>query len=247
MVFALVLVSVVVGAVAQRIAGMGFALVVSPALVLLLGPYDGVLIVNLCAALWAGMLVGRVWRDIEWRRLFGLAVPAVIAIVPASLIATVIPAAALELTVGVVIIVGIVVSIAVARTTEAADGIVPMIGAGTVSGLMGTLAGVSGPAIGVYAVATRWPHRNFAATAQPYFFIVGLASLVTKLIISGGRAPALEAWQWAAIVVTLLCALGVSELLHARVPEWLGRNAVIVLALAGGIATLIHGISDATS
>ncbi len=39
---ALVLAAVFVGAVAQRVTGLGFALVVSPVLVILLGPFDGV-------------------------------------------------------------------------------------------------------------------------------------------------------------------------------------------------------------
>jgi hypothetical protein len=36
-------VAVMAGAIAQRVSGMGFALVVAPVLVLLIGPFDGVL------------------------------------------------------------------------------------------------------------------------------------------------------------------------------------------------------------
>jgi uncharacterized membrane protein YfcA len=50
-VIAPVLVAVFVGAVAQRVTGLGFALVVAPVLVILLGPFDGVMIVNLCSVL----------------------------------------------------------------------------------------------------------------------------------------------------------------------------------------------------
>ena len=45
--FVLVLIAVIAGALAQRIAGLGFGLLVSPVLVVLLGPFDGVMIINL--------------------------------------------------------------------------------------------------------------------------------------------------------------------------------------------------------
>ena len=37
---------IVIGAIAQRVAGLGFALVVAPLFVITFGPYDGVLLIN---------------------------------------------------------------------------------------------------------------------------------------------------------------------------------------------------------
>jgi uncharacterized protein len=239
--FALVLLSVVVGAITQRVAGMGFGLVVTPALVLLLGPYDGVVVVNLGGALVAGILIFRVWGDIDWRRYAGLAVAAIVAIIPGSVLALVLPEAALEVTIGALIIVGVIVSIRVGQTTPASHGGALLIAAGATSGLMGTLAGVSGPPIGVYAIATRWPHRTFAATTQPYFLTVSIAALVTKQVISGDQPSALDPWQWAAIIGAVVLALAASEVFYRRIPERWARRAVIGLALLGGVATLIHG------
>ena len=68
------------GAIAQRVSGMGFALVVAPVLVLLIGPFDGVLMVNICGAASALMVVTRVWREISWKHYFLLAIPAVAAL-----------------------------------------------------------------------------------------------------------------------------------------------------------------------
>ena len=44
----LVIAAVLIGSSMQRITGMGFALVAAPFLVLLLGPIDGVIVVNVC-------------------------------------------------------------------------------------------------------------------------------------------------------------------------------------------------------
>jgi len=64
----LVLAAVVMGAGMQRITGMGFALVAAPFLVLLLGPVEGVVLVNLCGAVTAGAIIFRVVRDIDFAK-----------------------------------------------------------------------------------------------------------------------------------------------------------------------------------
>jgi uncharacterized membrane protein YfcA len=73
--FAVVLIAVVAGAMAQRVAGLGFGLMVSPVLVVLLGPLDGVMIVNACGATSSLLILFRVWRDVDWWRYLGLIVP----------------------------------------------------------------------------------------------------------------------------------------------------------------------------
>lgn len=77
----LVLGAVVMGAGMQRITGMGFALVAAPFLVLLLGPVEGVVLVNVCGAVTAGAIIVRVVRDIDWKRYAALTASAVLGIV----------------------------------------------------------------------------------------------------------------------------------------------------------------------
>lgn len=240
--FALVLVAVLVGALSQRVAGMGFALVASPVLVLAMGPFDGVLVANLCGALSSAILLTRVWSRIEWRRFVGLAIPAVLAVVPGALIAATLPVHALEVTIGVLILIALSLSLIASRAGFEARGPVPVAIAGTASGLMSAISATSGPPISVYAIASRWPQRSFAATMQPYFVVVGLTSLVVKVGFDGWRTPALEWWQWAEIVAALLIALVVGEFVHHRVSERAARIAVIIISVAGAISAILHGI-----
>ena len=181
--------SVLVGAMAQRITGMGFALIAAPALVILLGPFDGVVIVNLCAVLSSLLILPRVWRHIEWRRFGWLTVPALVGTVAGALLAVHVSAPLLQVGVGVLVIVALTVSLVVTRTSHVATR-APLrrIIAGAASGVMNAAAGVGGPALSVYAVATRWPQVAFAATAQPYFVVIGVASLVGKLGATGWAA-----------------------------------------------------------
>ena len=238
---ALIALSVVIGAVSQRITGMGFALVASPLVVILLGPFDGVLVVNLLGVLSAALIIPRVWRHIEWRTLAWLSIPAVVAIVPGSLLVTRLPGAVMQLGVGILVIVALTATLLIRRAKHIVPARPAAIVAGAASGFMNTAAGVGGPAISIYAVIMRWPQVNFAATLQPYFVIVGTASLVTKAVFSGGQIPELDAVSWIVIVSSLLAGLGLGEVLNKHVSHRVARIAVIIVAYIGGTVAVIDG------
>jgi hypothetical protein len=220
---------------------MGFALVASPLVVILLGPFDGVLVVNLCGVVSSLLIIPRVWRHIEWRTLAWLAIPAVAAIIPGSLLVTRLPGAVMQLGVGVLVLVALTATLLITR----ADHIVPArpaaVVAGAASGFMNTAAGVGGPAISIYAVTMRWPQVNFAATLQPYFVIVGSTSLITKTIFSGGQLPELDAVSWIVIVGSLLAGLALGEVLNRYISHRVARIAVIIVAYIGGTVAVIDG------
>lgn len=58
--FILALAAIVVSAMAQRVAGLGFAMLLAPFLVLLFGPHSGILLVNLLGAISSGIMFVRV-------------------------------------------------------------------------------------------------------------------------------------------------------------------------------------------
>jgi uncharacterized protein len=239
----LVVASVVLGALAQRITGMGFALVVSPALVLLLGPFDGVLIVNACGALSAAFVLTRVWRDVDWGRYLLLVVPAIVAIIPGAILATALPANVLEISVGILLIVALTASLLIARTSVILRGPLPAIGGGALSGFMNAVAGIGGPGVSIYAVLSRWNQAAFAATLQPYFLTVGLVSLGSKLAFSGGQLPGLDWWEWVLLVIALIVGLILGELVGKRLSGRAARIAVIVIAYVGSAIAILHGVT----
>ena len=238
---ALVALAVVVGALSQRITGMGFALVASPLIVILLGPFDGVLVVNLCGVVSSLLIIPRVWRHIEWRTLAWLSIPAIIAIVPGSLLVTRLPGAIMQLGIGVLVIVALTATLLITRAEHIVPARPAAIVAGAASGFMNTAAGVGGPALSIYAVIMRWPQVNFAATLQPYFVLAGTAALTTKTVFSGGQLPELDAASWIAIVASLLVGLTLGEVLNRHVSHRAARIAVIIVAYAGGTVAVIDG------
>ena len=228
------------GASTQRISGVGFALVASPFLVMILGPFNGVIVVNVFGTLTALLVFVQVFRQVEYRRVLAMMVPAVIAVLPGAWVAANVPSNVLSILIGTMVLLALAASLTL-REPAFLQGRFGAAAAGFVSGFMNVTAGVGGPAVTAYALATRWKHMAFATSVQLYFFCVGLASLAAK-----HSMPALDGWQWLACAAALVCGIILGNLLGPRIPAKASRAAVIVLAFAGATMLLVKGIAAFT-
>jgi uncharacterized protein len=226
---------VAVGAVTQRVTGIGFALVAAPLLVLAAGPFDGIILSNLLGLIVCAVVLASTWRDVEWRRGALLAVPALAAIPLGAYVARTMPGPLLLIVIGVIVLVALGLAQLSSRA-RVLHGTTGAIGAGAASGFMNVTAGVGGPAMVLYAVSTRWDHRRFVATFQFYSVMVNLASLLSK----GG--PQLPFSAVAISVGALAVGLFLGELLSRRIPAEQAGRAVILLAMAGALATVVKGV-----
>lgn len=235
---------VVLGAVLQRVTGLGFALVVSPVIALLLGPEEGVLVVNACAVLSSAVLTVRLRREVDWRRWARLLPGALLGVVLGALLTVAAERPVLEVLVGSLALLGLAVSAFGARVHRARrDGGLPAAGAaGFASGVMNASAGVGGPAIIVYAMAVGWEQRSLAATLQPYFVAVASGSIVAKLIAGASFAGLLRP-ETLLLVPALAAGLLLGELLAPRVPARTARTVLLVVAALGSAAIIVHGAS----
>ncbi|NJC21656.1 hypothetical protein BJ994_000732 [Arthrobacter pigmenti] len=242
--FLLVLGLILVGAVAQRIAGLGFALLVSPFLVLILGPHEGVLLINICGVVSSALIVPRVWRDIDWSMFRWLTVPAVFGSVAGSIAAAALPSAPLAVTVGAVVLVALTLSLVMQRSSVVVAGNVPKAVAGISAGLTNSMAGVGGPAVSAYALLSRWPQRPFAATLQPFFAVIGTVTVTVKLLIDPTQVPPLDAWMWVVIPLTIVVGIFAGEQLARFIRDRHARFAVIIIAFLGAATAFVNGIFD---
>lgn len=240
---AIVIIAIFFGAVAQRTTGMGFALVVSPFLVLLLGPFDGVIMVNLASVVSALIVLATVWRDVDVRAYAWLAAAALVGVVPGAFLAARVDPAALETIVGAVLLVSLTASLLIARLPITLSGNTPRLVAGFVSGLMNAGAGVGGPAVSAYGILSRWPQRQFAATLQPYFATVGSASVAAKLVIASGSLPDLGPAGWGLAAIALVAGVAVGTVAARRIRVQWARLAVIIIAFAGAAVAFVTGIA----
>ena len=110
---------------------------------------------------------------------------------------------------------------------------------------MSATAGAGGPGVAVYSVLTRWEHRSFAATIQPFFVSLGVTSFVTKILLSEQGLPDYEWWVWPLIISCTLVGLTLGEWVSRFVSVRVARISVIAISYVGGLAAIVDGLFDA--
>lgn len=231
-----VLGAVFVGAATQRVTGLGFALVAAPFLVLVLGPFEGVLLSNLLGVTVSVVVLAVTWRHVDVRRVGLLAVPALVAVPLGAWVARTLPGPHLLCAVGGLVLAGLV-AVLCSRKARVFRGAGGAVSAGALSGFMNASAGVGGPAVTLYALSTDWRHPTFVPSVQCYFALVSAASLAAK------GMPSLPGATLALVLVALGLGLVVGELLTRWVSPDQARSAVAGMAILGAAGTLVKGLA----
>ena len=240
----LILFAVFLGAVSQRVSGMGFGLVSGPFLVLLLDPFSGVVLVNICGIVASGTVFVRTWREAEWGSFWKLSLGTVIGTVPGAFLAAALPAPPLQVLIGVLIIVSLISSMIIGRIGKTMPAnFTTKFTTGFLSGTMSAAAGTGGPAVSAYAVLTKWEQRTFAATLQPFLVVGTTSAIIFKAVFDHSAWPQLTAPTWIGIAAVLVAGLVSGDWLSQKIESSTARIAMIVLALGGGTATLVKGLA----
>lgn len=237
--------AVVVGSSLQRVSGMGVGLVVSPTLVLLVGPVGGVLLTNLTTTVSAALIAVAVRRDIDWRRYAQVAPLIIVGSVPGALLVGAVDRSWLEVIIGVLLLATLTAT-ALVRIPNV-SGVAPAAFAGALGGFLNTTVGVAAPAMLVYAQATGWAQRPFAATLQPIFFTMGATSVVTKIALGAAPTSALPPPQ---VALTVMAMVPIGILAGGRVAQRVsastGRRLVVAIVTIGALTTVVRGLLGVT-
>lgn len=227
--------AVLLGAATQRTAGLGFALVAAPFLVLLTGPVTGVLMSNALGGLMCAVVLLRTRRGARWRSVALLAVPALVAVPVGALVVRRLPDGPLLVVVGAMSMAAVLLAV-VGRKRVLLRGRGAAVAAGALSGFMNATAGVGGPMLSAYGIAQHWPREVFIPTVQACLLLVNVASLVSK------GMPRIDATTWAVGLGALAAGAVLGEWLSARVRPGAGQRFIFVAALAGGAAAVVRGL-----
>lgn len=224
-----------VGALVQRTTGMGFALVSVPALALLMGPSEGVALVNCAAGVVSAIGLAGTWRQVRLSAMAVLTVAAACTVPLGTWTAARLPSSVLLALLGATVSAAVVLVLAGVRVASL-RGTRGAVVAGGASGFMNAAAGVGGPALSLYAANAEWPVRQFVPNALFY----GVALNILSVAANGPPHLTRAGWLVTGAVVAAGTLLG--ELLGRRVSQtWLQR-AVMLLSLAGGVTTLLRGL-----
>jgi uncharacterized membrane protein YfcA len=227
--------AIVLGALTQRVSGIGFALTAAPLLVIVLGPEAGVTVGNVLAAALAAVLLAQTWRTVRWRRALLLVAPALVAVPIGAWVVRTAPTGPLTVAVGALALIGVLV-MAFSSRVRLLPGPGGAVAAGALGGFMNVTAGVGGPALTVHATSERWSREVFVGTGQVFLLAVNLASVLSKGVPS-------EPWGvWVGAFVALLIGAVAGHRLSRHVSARVGRLLVLVLAAVGSAAAVVRGL-----
>lgn len=222
---------------------MGVGLVGGPALSLILGPVAGILVLNVLACFNAALQTWTVRRNVEWDQVLRIGAAMLIGAIPGALIVAHAPLAILEILVGGLVLFGLGLA-TFFKKLVATRSLAGSVTAGAAGGFMNTMAGIAGPAITIYAQATRWTHQTFSATLQPLFVISGLTSILVKQFTLA-ESPLLEQpwYLWVVGFGALMTGLFFGNKIAPKVPTKTAHRLALTLATGGALVTLLRGIS----
>lgn len=242
--FALVvLIIVIIGSLLQRMSGMGLGLVAGPILALLLGPVEGILVLNILAAINAVFITINVRKHVEWKKCALIGSVLILGAIPGAWLITQISTSLLQLLVGLLLLVALALVVFGATYLPPARGKIPAIVAGIAGGFMNTLAGVAGPAITVYAQASKWDQQRFAATLQPIFVISGLVSFIVKIVSGAGTISQISAWVWILGITGMFLGISLGARASRMVSRTHARKLALLLATGGGVSAVVRGLA----
>lgn len=223
-----------VGAVAQSVSGIGFALVGGPLLFTVFGAREGVRVaVVLSMLVNVGVLV-REHRSVMVRRMLPVLVAALASTPLLVRLLSAVHADALRAAAGGVIVIGVVlVALGRTRDTGTLGGVV----AGLVSATMNVLASAGGPAVAVYATGAGWDASRLRATLQAYFLSLNVVTVLTLGL------PDWTAQRATVLVVALVAGSALGAVLAPRVSHRLARAVTLLLAGVGGLAVMVSALT----
>jgi uncharacterized membrane protein YfcA len=223
---------VAVGALVHGAVGMGLGLVAAPVLLMI----DPVFVPGpmLCCALFLTLLmINRERRAVD---LFGLTwgiVGRLIGTAIASLLLVRLPEGATSVVAAALILAAVVLSL-LGLDVEPNQGL--LIGAGTVSGIMSTLASVGGPPLALLYQRQRGPRLR--ATLSGFFILGTVISLIGLALVGNFGLPEIKA------TALLLPAIVVGFLLSSPALPLLDRGytrtAVLLVSAASSLVLLVR-------
>jgi uncharacterized membrane protein YfcA len=238
-------------AVVQAATGLGFALVLSPAVFALLEPESAVVAITVLGLALSGLvLFGEHRRPrVAWGEVRPLLVAAIPGAVCGVLILRALPKSVLQIAVGLAVI-GAAALRARARRDEAAP--TPgdpraRLALGFATGALSTSTGVNGPPIALW-----FAHRGLGPAAirdslSAAFLGLGI---IAAVVLAPLLATADVEVDWGALAVALVCVVAghaVGQRAFARIDGQRYEPLLLAIVVAAGAASLVAGVITAST
>lgn len=204
LVVAAIVLIVVLGVVAQTVAGFGFALLVVPVFVTILDVRDAIVLATLLGVLNSGILAVSNRAHVPWETVGPMLIGAIAAMPLGLVVLLVAPADGIRLLVGIATA---VMAVALLRGLRFGDRSVRSeLAVGAISGALNTSTGANGPPVVLYLQGREHPPDEFRAALAVFFVtcnvvtlgIFAASGIISKdaLALFAVALPAVAAGNW---------------------------------------------------
>lgn len=219
--------------------GVGFALIGTPLLLLVMEPDKVVGFIAPLILLQDMIILSQTWRYVPWRSAAILAVSASVVAPFAAQLLTVLDQQTLQITISTIIILVGLALLAGLRLTIRHES-VAMVTGGVISGVVFPLSGISGPPVALLLVNQQWPVPRTRAVLSAYLVVLEVVTISTFAFSGVVNAESLLADLF------MLPALGLSIIVAAFAlrrmkPEYYRKAVTIIVVCAAllGVLNLI--------
>ncbi|MFP7365528.1 sulfite exporter TauE/SafE family protein [Corynebacterium callunae] len=231
------------GACLQRVSGLGLGLVAGPVMAVIIGPIEGILVVNVISVFNAAISTASVHKDIDWPQFRIIAIMLILGAIPATVLLKYVPVSVVLTIVALILLASLSLVTFAQKKIPHFSGRIPAVVAGIVSGFSNSLSGASGPVMTIYAQATRWEQKPFAATLQPVFFSAALVSILVKALFGTAHLPDTSLWVWPVCVVSMVLGNFLGARMAPHIAKGTARKFALVVAFGGAFVVLYKGLS----
>jgi uncharacterized protein len=231
---ALAAVAAFAGAAIQSASGMGFALVLSPALFAVMDPEEAVTAVLLLGAALC-LLVLIESRRVATYGLGRLLVPAVPGLLVGVVVLAVLSKQALQIGVGVAVI-----AAAAWQLRHRAAVRIPATAAGFLSGVLTTSISVNGPPLALWLESQAVPPPRFRATLAAAFLILDIAGI--GLIAAREGADVIDPGRLGPLLGCVLVGYALGAVAFRRLDAERFSTIVLSLVICTGVASVVAGL-----
>jgi uncharacterized protein len=231
---ALAAVAAFAGAAIQSASGMGFALVLSPALFAVMEPEEAVTAVLLLGAALC-LLVLIESRRVATHGLGRLLVPAVPGLLVGVVVLAVLSKQALQIGVGVAVI-----AAAAWQLRHRAAVRIPATAAGFLSGVLTTSISVNGPPLALWLESQAVPPPRFRATLAAAFLILDIAGI--GLIAAREGADVIDPGRLGPLLACVLVGYALGAVAFRRLDAERFSTIVLSLVICTGVASVVAGL-----
>jgi uncharacterized protein len=222
------------GAAVQSASGLGFALVLSPALFAVMDPEEAVTSVLLLGAALCLLVLIESHR-VATHGLGRLLVPAAPGLVGGVLLLAVLSKEALQVGVGVAVI-----AAAAWQLRHRAAVRIPAVAAGFLSGVLTTSISVNGPPLALWLEAQSVPPRRFRATLAAAFLVLDIAGVA--LIVSREGTDVVDLGELGPLLACVVGGYVVGAVGFRRLDAERFSTVVLMLVICTGLASVAAGI-----